>query len=133
MQFFINVVDRHAELERLVLVHGGEELRNGGGEQEIRLPQFGTFTGGGQELRGVAPEIVHIMAGAVLDKEIDPAGLTDAGDGGWRESERYGAGKPEQLPIYGLDNRSRLQRRRHALVIGFQAAEEKGVTGTTRL
>jgi len=122
----IHVADRHAELQDSIFVDVGEELRRGGRERRVQERDLGPIAQLGHEALRVLPEVVEAVAGAILDEEVDAAGLADARDGGREERNRLRVGERPELRVQGGDDGVRLERRRRAFRRRERAGRRRG-------
>ena len=110
-----------------------EELRRGGRERRVQERDLGPIAQLGHEALRVLPEVVDAVADAILDEEVDAAGLADARDGGREERNRLRVGERRELRVQGGDDGVRLERRRRAFVVGSELYEGEAASRTARL
>src|SRR2546428_13029482 len=70
-------------------------------ERRVQERDLGPIAQLGHEALRVLPEVVEAVAGAILDEEVDAAGLADARDGGREERNRLPAGGSPGLSVLG--------------------------------
>ena len=88
---------------------------------------------GGEELAGGVVELARASARPVLHLELQPPGVSQAGDGRGREDERHRIGVRTELAAGAIENRRKLRVRGPALLPGFQVHDEAGIVGAVHV